>query len=147
MAASTEQQEAPERQDDEGNGSEAGGTPMLEWVVGGVSAVLVLGMLAFIVVEGMIRDERPPDLRAVADSVVPVSAGHLLLFTIHNEGGETAAQVQVSGTLLQGTDTVEESEAMFDYVPIGARRHGAMQFQRALEGMEVELRVTGFSEP
>lgn len=139
MAASGSQDNDP--------GSEQSGTPLLEWIVGGISGLLVLAILAFIVIEGLVREDHPPDLRVVADSVVPVAAGYLLLFTIHNDGGETAAQVQISGALRQGGANVEESQAVFDYVPIAARNHGALQFQHDPREMEVELRVTGFAEP
>lgn len=137
MAESEEQQRSAER----------AGTPLLEWIVGAISGILVLAILAFVFAEGLVREDRPPDLQVRMDSVIAATDGYLLLFTVRNDGGETAAQVRVSGALRQGDVTIEESDAMLDYVPIAALRHGALQFQHNPEDVEVALRVTGFSEP
>src|SRR5690606_30166423 len=146
----TEPEESQDRSKAGTRGQDGGAdakTPLLEWIVGALSAALVLALLGFIVMEGVTREALPPDLLVMADSVSPVAAGYLQLVTIHNDGDATAAQVHVAGALLKGDSTVEGSNTILDYVPISARRRGALQFQHDPAEYKLELRVTGFSEP
>ena len=122
-------------------------TPLVEWVAAGVSSVLVLAMLGYTLREALTEPSGPPALSVHADSVVPTAGRYLVMFTVRNEGGETAAAVTVHGALLRGDSVLEESDASVDYVPIGGFRIGGVAFTADPGRDSLELRVGGFQTP
>ena len=44
--------------------------PLLEWIVGGLGAVLVGGATAFLVYHALTRDRTPPDVRVIVERVL-----------------------------------------------------------------------------
>lgn len=122
-------------------------TPLVEWIAAGVSAILVLAMLAYTLREALTGPDGPPSLTVRADSVVPTAGHYLVLFTVRNDGGETAAAVTVHGALLRGDSTLERSDASVDYVPIGGYRIGGVAFTGDPRRDSLELRVGGFETP
>lgn len=137
----------PGHQDQGGDGKERPHTPPAEWVVAGLSALLVLGMLGYTLRAGLADTELPPELTVRVDSVVPSPAGHLVMFTVRNGGGATAADVSVQGSLSRGDAPAETSEATLDYVPISASKAGGLIFSTAPSPDSLEIRVTGFEIP
>src|SRR5690606_22136101 len=134
---------------DEGprDGGRAGNTPAAEWIVAAVSTALVLAMLGYTLYEALSRREGPAIILVRSDSIVTTPAGHLVMFTLRNDGGETAAQVHVRGALERNGATVEESQATVDFVPVDAERSGVLQFETNPNGATVRVRVTGFDKP
>lgn len=124
----------------------SGGTAV-EWSVAALSAVMVLALVGFLLHDALTRSPTPPDLDVRSDSVVSVSAGYLLALTVSNRGGRTAASVQLHGELLAGDSVLESSDAVLDYVPVGAQRNAGLQFERDPEAHAVRVRVTGYEEP
>jgi uncharacterized protein (TIGR02588 family) len=122
-------------------------TPLVEWVAAGISSVLVLAMLGYTLREALTGPSGPPSLSVHVDSVVPTAGHYLVMFTVRNEGGETAAAVTVHGALLRGDSTLEESDASVDYVPIGGFRIGGVAFTADPQRDSLELRVGGFQAP
>ena len=122
-------------------------TPLVEWIAAGVSTVLVLAMLGYTLREALKGPNGAPSLSIHADSVVPAAGYYLVMFTVRNEGGETAAAVTVHGALVRGDSTIEESDASVDYVPIGGFRVGGVAFTSDPRRDSLELRVGGFETP
>lgn len=133
-------------EDSSGERRRGGGT-VLEWTVAALSAAMVLALVGFLLHDALTRSPSPPDLDVRSDSVVSVGAGHLVAVTVSNGGGRTAASVQLRGELLQGDSVLETSEAVLDYVPVGAHRHAGLQFERDPEVHVVRVRVVGYEEP
>jgi uncharacterized protein (TIGR02588 family) len=121
-------------------------TSRWEWVAGGVSALVVLGILAVLVRE-IAQPGRPPDIRVTVDSVLPVSSGHLVRFTARNTGTEAGADVVVEGELRVGAAVVETSTASVDYLPGGAVRRGGLFFTRDPALGRLRLRALGYEAP
>lgn len=120
--------------------------PMIEWIFGAVSAVVVAGLLAFLAYEAAFGNDRPPDLTARIDKVESVANGTLVVVAVSNAGDAAAAQVGVEA-VVPGEPAVSK-EIVFDYLPAHARRRGAF----VLEGVDVapaDLRITihGYVEP
>jgi uncharacterized protein (TIGR02588 family) len=116
-----------------------------EWVAASLSGAMVVAAIVILALHGR-RTQTPPDLTITVDRIVPVSAGYLATFTVHNSGGETAAAVIVEGVLVKDGD-VEQSEVMFDYVPDGSLQRGGLMFTRNPEGGELTVRAHGYREP
>lgn len=123
------------------------GAPLSEWIVAIVSSVLVLGMLVFTLAEAFRRPGGPARMSVQVDSVVRINEGYLALISLRNDGGETAASVQVHGELRLGAERVEESQVTLDYVPVGADRNAALHFRHDPAAHRLLVRVVGFTPP
>lgn len=119
----------------------------VEWVALAVSVLAVLGVVGFLVVDG-IRDEGQPPTPVVElhrDGAYATDHGWLVPATITNEG-DTAAEALV----LRGTATIagedEESEITIDYLPAGTSVEVSLGFSAEPDG-EVTVQVVGFRLP
>jgi uncharacterized protein (TIGR02588 family) len=145
---STKGAKADEPRGDGGGAREASSrAPLSEWIVAGLSTLLVLAALCFMLREALTRPDIPAVISIRTDSIIAVPAGHLVMFTLRNDGGETAARVNVQGTLSLEGETVEESEATIDYLPVEARRSASLMFRADPAVHRLELRVMGFDAP
>ncbi|MEX4010247.1 hypothetical protein [Neoaquamicrobium sediminum] len=120
------------------------GRPALEWIVGVISAIVVLGILAFLSYEALFGEVRPPDLLATIDSTEDVEGGTLVLVTLMNRGDQAAAEITVEAT---GTH-VSRKELRFDYIPSHAVRRGAFLVEGPADtAKDLRLRIHGYVEP
>src|ERR671914_2542412 len=94
-------------------------TSASEWIVAAVSALLVLGVIGFLVYDGMVSPQTPPDVRVEVDSIHQAGPGFLVLLRARNDGHNTAADVIIEGELMADSGRVEASETTIDYVPAG----------------------------
>ncbi|HLT48639.1 MAG TPA: TIGR02588 family protein [Rubricoccaceae bacterium] len=122
-------------------------TSPLEWALAAASALLVLGVIGFLLYEAAAEPPTPPAVTVDVVGVRPSGNGYVVEFEAHNEGGETAARLTVEGTLVAGAEEVEASEATLDYVPAGGRRGGGLFFTRDPRAYRLDLRPTGYARP
>jgi uncharacterized protein (TIGR02588 family) len=120
---------------------------MAEWIVAGLSAVLVLGVVGFLIYDGVRHPSTPPDITVEVDSIVPAGPGYLVLIRADNRGRNTAAEVTVEGELEADTGRVETSQTIIDYVPAGGQGRGGLYFQRDPRSLRLRLRAHGYREP
>jgi uncharacterized protein (TIGR02588 family) len=120
--------------------------PLLEWIVGGLGAVLVAGAIAFLVYHSQARDQTPPDFRLEAERVLDLGNGYLVQFRAFNEGGSAAAAVTIEGELV-GPDGTEVSEAVLDYLPPRSDREGGLLFESDPRAGTLSLRAKGYVKP
>jgi uncharacterized protein (TIGR02588 family) len=121
--------------------------PLSEWIVASVSTLLVLGMLFYLLSEGIRRPQQPAALVIRTDSIVEAPAGYLVMITLRNDGGETAANVLVHAEVASGAQKVEESEVTVDYVPVAAERSASLQFTNDPRQHRLTVRISGFMPP
>lgn len=139
----------PERKSREGAplGRKAPDTPMTEWIVATVSAALVLGVLGFLIWDGVSHPSTPPDVTVEVDSILPAGPGYLVLVQARNRGRNTAADVIVEGELEADTGQVEIAQTMLDYVAGGGEQRAGLYFQRDPRTLKLRLRAHGYREP
>jgi uncharacterized protein (TIGR02588 family) len=121
--------------------------PMLEWIVGGIGALLVGGTIAFLVYHALARDWTPPDVRVIEQRVLDLQDGYLVQFRAYNQGGSAAAQLTIEGELVGPDGRTETSEAVLDYVPARSSREGGLWFSGDPRVGQLTLRATGYAEP
>ena len=121
--------------------------PLLEWIVGGLGAVLVGGAIGFLVYHSLTRDQTPPDVRVVAQRVLDLQNGYLVQFRALNQGGSAAAQLTIEGELAGPDGEVEVSEVVFDYLPPRSGREGGLVFSRDPRAGQLSLRAKGYARP
>lgn len=127
--------------------SKAPHTPLAEWIAAAVSGVLVLGVIGFLIYDGVRSPPTPPDITIEIDSVGPAGPGYLVQFRARNSGRNTAAEVVVEGELLADTGKVETSETTLDYVPAGGLKRAGLYFSHDPRGGRLRLRARGYREP
>jgi uncharacterized protein (TIGR02588 family) len=118
-----------------------------EWVVAGVSTLLVLGVIGFMGHEALSAPSTPPLIDVRVDTVIAVSGGYLVEFRASNSGQSTASGVTIEGELKADTGTVEKSEVTIDYVPSQAHRKGGLYFSKDPAKYKLEIRPKGYDRP
>ena len=122
-------------------------TPALEWIVAALGLVLVVGVVAFLVVQATHDDGAPPILSVHVDSVVTLGdSAYLVQFTAENRGRATAAGVGIVGEVGEGA-AIEQSRASVDYLPGRSTHRGGLLFRGDPRGGRARLRVEGYREP
>ncbi len=119
---------------------------LAEWVVAGVGAAIVLGVLVFLLFH--IADEQtPPDILVTVDSM-HAGTNYLVEVEVVNRGTRTAADVRIEGELRSAAGVaIETSAATLDYLPGRARRRVGLFFRQDPRVHHLQLRATGYREP
>ena len=116
--------------------------PLLEWAAAALGLVMALALLAILgwaIVDG--GDDRVPVLEARLEAVTAMPGGHVAEIRVTNRSGQTAAAVQVEGTL-----GGELASATIDYVPAHSEANAGLIFE-ADPRAGLELRVLGYELP
>lgn len=121
--------------------------PVLHWLAAAAGVLLFIGCLIVLGYEAFATDDGPPALVASADSTVAVRGGWLVHVTVRNTGGATASNVVISGVLMDGERTVEDSEFQLDFVPERSSREGGLFFTRDPGGVRMVVRALGYAVP
>ena len=145
--SSSREREGKGGEESSGEGGKEKKTSPWEWVVGVVSALLVLGAAGFMMYEGFTAPESPPRITLQVDTVIEAEHGYVVEFRASNEGYSTAAGLLVQGELKSDTGTVETSEATIDYVPSQSHRSGGLFFSEDPRRYTLELRPKGYDRP
>lgn len=124
-----------------------GGTTPGEYVVGALGGLVVLALLAFLAYQALVVRETGPELAVTVTAVEPAPAGYAVHFEIVNDGGRTAEQVQLSGTLTRGGRQVEQSSAVVAYVPAESRRDGVLVFSEDPRDGDLDVHPSGYVLP
>jgi uncharacterized protein (TIGR02588 family) len=123
------------------------GTSLIEWFVAIIGGLILLATVSFLVMEGLTRQEGPPQITFEAGRVEAVNGGYVVPFTARNQGYSTASALEITARLVQGGAVVEESRATIDHVPEQSVRRGGVFFSRNPEQFELQLRAAGYSSP
>lgn len=130
-----------------GVGPGARGTPLLEWIAGGIGLALVVLAAGVIGGEALFGDPSPPAVTVEAREVHTVPGGWLVEIEAVNSGGSPAAGVTVEGELTLAGQPPETAQADFDYVPDHSRRKGGLFFTEDPRSGQLALRAKGYIEP
>ena len=119
----------------------------LEWVVLGISVAAVLGLVGFLVIDGITDEGRPP--QPVVDvrpgEAYDTSGGWILPATAMNRGDVAAEALALRATAtVNGSE--EESEITIDFLPAGSEVEVSFGFTAEPDG-EVTVTVVGFRLP
>lgn len=121
-----------------------GGRNWLEWLVLGVSVLAVVGIVGFLLADGLTDQGRPPrpEVELHRDRAYDSPAGWLLPATVSNDGDEAAQALNLVATAsVRGQP--EEAEASVDYLPAGTTVEVTFGFSAEPDG-DVAVRVVGF---
>jgi uncharacterized protein (TIGR02588 family) len=122
------------------------GTPLLEWIASSIGATFALGLIGFLTFDGLTA-ATPPDVSVHPGVVQPRTQGYALTIVAQNNGGSTAAEVDVEGTLTAADGSQQTSHATFDFIPGKSDRRGTLMFQSEPAADRLQLRVISYREP
>jgi uncharacterized protein (TIGR02588 family) len=120
--------------------------PVLEWIASALGLMLVVGALGLIVYDAFVPDT-PLQLTAETTRIMAFEGRYLVEVMIRNNGGLTAAQVNVEGTLKQRGKKIEVASTTFDYVPAYSSAKGGLFFTHNPRTYPLQLRANAYQEP
>jgi uncharacterized protein (TIGR02588 family) len=124
------------------------GKPVIEWIVGAISAVLVACLVFFLTYEATVAETKPALLVAKIERLDTVENGTLVVVMVTNHGDEAAAQVGIQAMLARADQQPAAKAIEFDYIAGHAVRRGAFVFEeRDISPAEIRVNVQGFTEP
>lgn len=121
-------------------------TPILEWVVGGLGALLFAAVLGVLVKAGFDVRDAPPVIVLRVDEIVATDRAYVVQFVARNEGAVTAADVEIVARLGKGAE-MEERRARIDYLPPHSERRGGLLFTRDPREAPLTLSADGYADP
>jgi uncharacterized protein (TIGR02588 family) len=127
--------------------TKASDIPLLEWVVGGLGALIVLVAIAVLLYEGLAGDSSPPEIHVEIKDVAPLRDGFRVRFEARNVGGEAAAQVTVEGVLSRPGAEPETSAVTLAYLPARSERGGGLFFSADPRGGDLRVRARSYEDP
>ncbi len=120
----------------------------LEWLVFGVSLLLVLAILGFLGYKAYTHKPGTPDLVVTYRADPSPHAPYRYHVTIHNQGAETAEVVQIELSLQKDGAEVEKAEMQLDYAPQKSQREGWMSFSKnPAQADTLVVRVVSYKRP
>jgi uncharacterized protein (TIGR02588 family) len=135
--------------DNGGARSQAQETPFWEQIAGFIGLLLVLGVLGFLIYEG-IQPQTEAEIVTEVKSISPQPGGYLVSFEASNRGHSTAAGVLVEGALYDlanPDEPIETAEVTFDYIPDQSDRTGSFVFEHDPRQYDLRIQVKGFMDP
>jgi uncharacterized protein (TIGR02588 family) len=123
------------------------GTSTTEWIVAGISCLVLLAVLGYLVVDGLSGRNGMAQLVVLPVEIAATDAGYVVEFSASNRAGKSVAAVEINGELRDGDEVIEESSATLDYIPQDSERLGALIFRRNPKALELRLFASGYTEP
>lgn len=119
-----------------------------ERVVLGVSALVVAAVLLVILLAWLTGPSGPPVLVAGRSGPVTLDGGvYTVPFTVRNDGGEAADQVQVTAELVIDGEVEGEGEQSFDFLSSGETEEGAFLFGSDPAEGTLTIEVASYARP
>jgi uncharacterized protein (TIGR02588 family) len=122
-------------------------TPMLEWILGAVGALLFLAGLAYLTIEGLRGEDRPAEITFTVDEVLPAGDGFLVRYSAHNRGTQTLAHMHLKAEIVAGTTVMDEAQSTLDFLPGQSSRSGGFYLREDPRRYRLEIRAEGYQEP
>src|SRR5688572_28274565 len=121
--------------------------PWWMWSIALLGLALVAGSIALMLYEAAAGDSSPPDITVRVDSTLQIRNGYLVKFRAVNYGGSTAEGLTVEGVLRNGTDILETSNTVLEWVPAHSEREGGLFFTSDPRLYQLQLRAKGYENP
>ncbi|WP_377298077.1 hypothetical protein [Rhizobium sp. SGZ-381] len=119
----------------------------IEWLVGLVSALLIVVLIAWMAREAIMQESPPPQLDIEITGIEKAGRYFRVDFELANRSDSTAAAVRVEGVLRREGAEPERSDVTFDYAPAHSSTKGGLLFEGDPAAGTLTVRPTGFAEP
>jgi uncharacterized protein (TIGR02588 family) len=133
---------------DQPEGQEEDQKNVLEWVVFSFSLTLILALFGYLIYQTIHYEPGSPDLVVTYKPDPSSHAPYRYHLTIHNQGQETAQEVQVELVLEKGGKQLELATINLPFAPKESRREGWVNFSNNPEAADsVYSRVVSYKKP
>lgn len=122
------------------------GKNWLEWLIFGLSCLLVSATLGYLVFLAVTQRDSPPNLVLQIGQSTRSASGFQVPITVENRGDQTAQTAEIEITFEDGK-TMETASFTLDYVPHGSKRRGAVTFSRQPKKEQLSARVVSYQLP
>lgn len=119
----------------------------IEWLVFSLSAILVAGVLGFLIFTSLTLGDAPPDLKIHLSPAQPEGKYFRVPVKIKNDGDQTAEGVQIEVVFNAGKPTEETATFEAAFLPRHSSREGAVIFKTDPRKGKLEARVLGYEKP
>jgi uncharacterized protein (TIGR02588 family) len=124
-----------------------GATPALEWLLGGVGAVMLLAGVVFLVRDGLSSSDRPGAVEARVIDVTHAGAAFVVRYELANSGDETLSNLRVTARLTEGNREIERASAIIDYLPARSTQRGGFYLRSDPQRYRLEIAPEGYQTP
>lgn len=100
----------------------------LEWVVFGISLLLVTGLLIYLTIQAVTYESTPPDLSVTFIPDPSPNAPFQHVIKIKNDGHQTASEVLVEISIQNSGNKVETATLKIPFVPQQSEAEGWVSF-------------------
>jgi uncharacterized protein (TIGR02588 family) len=120
----------------------------LEWVMFWFGLAFILLMVAYLAYDAVTTGNEPPIIEVQFGATEPRNGSYVIPVTLQNLGDQTAEDVAVEVTLLNGQEEVETAELTIAFLPRQSTRSGWVTFTTDPATVEkIEPHVLGYQEP
>lgn len=120
----------------------------LEWLVFGTGLVLILLVTGYLAYDAVTLGNEPPVIGVELGTVEPRGETYIIPVTLHNQGDETAENIVVEVTLMNGDQEIETAEVSIDFLPRQSTRSGWVTFTTDPATVDdVSPQVLGYQAP
>lgn len=119
----------------------------LEWLVFGISLLLVLGTLGFLGYDATQQTGNPPDIVVELGTPQQASQHYLVPVSVTNKGDDIAEEVTVQVSLERAGEEPEDAEFTVAMLPRDATREGWVTFTDDPSSGTMQIHVLGFERP
>jgi uncharacterized protein (TIGR02588 family) len=121
---------------------------LLEWIVFGVSLLLIMAILGYLGYQAYIYEPSPPDIEVKYRPDPSENAPHRYHISIVNTGSETAEEVVVELALQKDGEELETAELQIPFAPKESKREGWVTFKTDPASADsVVARVMSYKKP
>jgi uncharacterized protein (TIGR02588 family) len=119
----------------------------LEWIVFGLSLLLIGGTVTLLVRDGLSAKGGPADLRVSIGKAERTSGGFAVPVNVANVGDTAAEEARIELLLIAEGKEVEASEMTFAFLPRGSDRDGRVVFHRDPACCRVVVGAMSYENP
>jgi uncharacterized protein (TIGR02588 family) len=121
--------------------------PLWMWGIAALGLLLVAASIAFMLYEAAAGDSSHADISVQVDTTLPTRNGYLVKFRAVNQGGSTVEGLTIEGVLRNGSEVMETSDTVLEWVPAHSEREGGLFFTADPRLFQLHLRAKGYENP
>lgn len=120
----------------------------LEWLVFGVSALLLLSVLGYLIYDAVRLGSEPPAIEITLGNARPSGEQFMIPVRVYNAGDRAAEGVLVEVALMRGDEELEAAEFEAAFVPRNSTSNGWVVFTiDPTMADTIDARVLGYQQP
>ena len=118
----------------------------LEWIVTGISAIIVIFTFGFLIWQFITEEQTPPEIVITFGESLDRKEHYAIPLIAENKGAQTAQKVKIE--ISMGYDEGgEKAHLEFDYVPGKSKVNGWVNFNKNPGDGNLRAKVLGFVVP